>query len=170
MTDKQSRGSRLMPWNWFRHEQEDGGEQEAHPILRLQREMDRLFDNSLRGGLGLKDWPEMNLLRPSLDISERDDSYLISVEIPGVSKENIQLTQQGDQLVIQGEKSQEHEEKNDKLHRIERSYGHFQRVLTLPADADSAAIKADFKDGVLKVTVPRKPGGSNNGRQIGISG
>ncbi|MDP5291306.1 Hsp20/alpha crystallin family protein [Oceanimonas sp. CHS3-5] len=168
MAGKQSRGSRLMPWNWFRHEQEEGTEQDAHPILRLQREMDRLFEHSLQGGS--KGWPDMSLLKPNLDISERDESYVISVEIPGVSKDDIQLTQQGDQLVIQGEKKQEHEEKTDKLHRIERSYGHFQRVLALPADADSGAIKADFKDGVLTVTVPRKAGDGDNGRSIGING
>lgn len=172
MAEKQTHGSKLMPWNWFPHEQKDvSNEQTGHPMVQLQRELDRFFDNSFRNaGLLSTDGSNASLLKPKLDISERDHDYLISAEIPGVSKEDIKLTQNGDQLVISGEKKHEHEEKNDQMHRIERSYGHFQRLLTLPADADCDGIKAEFKDGILNITVPRKPGGTNNGHSIDISG
>ncbi|WP_458734822.1 Hsp20/alpha crystallin family protein [Zobellella taiwanensis] len=178
MALKELTSSRLAPWNWFRHEQDDampmvGNDQDAHPILRLQREMDRLFEHSLRrfgSDPLLEDWPSPAQFKPSLDISERNDSYLISMEIPGTRKEDISLVREGDKLIIRGEKKHEHEEKSDKLHRIERSYGHFQRVLTLPADAEDEGIDAEFKDGVLKIRVPRKPQSTSKSKNINIAG
>ncbi|WP_445397973.1 Hsp20/alpha crystallin family protein [Zobellella sp. An-6] len=167
--------SRLAPWNWFRHEQDEAmpmvdKEQDVHPMLRLQQDMDRLFERSLRrfGAPSLEDWPSFSQLKPSLDISEREGNYLISMEIPGVKKEDISLTLEGNRLTIRGEKKYEHEEKTDKLHRVERSYGHFQRLLTLPDDARAGDIKAEFKDGVLKVSVPRQPHSESKAKQIDI--
>lgn len=169
--------SRLAPWNWFKHEQNEpltkaSDEQSMHPIAQLQQEMDRLFDRSfrqLRSDLAFEDWPSFNQLKPSVDISERDHSYLISVEIPGVKKEDMALTQEGDRLIIRGEKKHEHEEKSETLHRVERSYGHFQRVLTLPEDAQVENISAQFKDGVLTIEVPRQAGTKQKTKKIDIS-
>ncbi|WP_157953561.1 Hsp20/alpha crystallin family protein [Zobellella maritima] len=176
MAIKRLSSSRLAPWNWFKHEQDEpltmvGNEQELHPLARLQQDMERLFERNLRrfgSDLPLGDWPAFSQLKPSIDISEREGCYLISVEIPGVKKEDVTLTQEGDRLVIRGEKKHEHEEKSDTLHRIERSYGHFQRVLTLPADARTEDISAQFKDGVLKVEVPRQANAEHASKQINI--
>ena len=103
------------------------------------------------------------LLRPSVDIAESKKAYRISVEVPGIDPEQIDLQVEGGTLVLSGEKRQESEDEDEGFHRIERSYGQFRRVLTLPEDADAEGIKADFKNGVLKIKVPRvkqaeKPG------------
>lgn len=97
--------------------------------------------------LAMVDWT------PSADISETDTAYLIKAEIPGVNKEDVKVSIQDGMLTIQGERKMEKEEKNKKFHRIERSYGSFMRSFRVPDDADESAVKAEFKDGVLNVTL-----------------
>ncbi len=92
---------------------------------------------------------------PSVDISETDDAYLIKGEIPGVKKEDVKVTIQNGMLTIQGERKQEKEEKNKKFHRVECSYGSFARSFRVPDDADESAVKAEFKDGMLNVSLPK---------------
>ena len=95
------------------------------------------------------------VLKPRLDLSATDKEYTISVEIPGVSEKDVNLELVHDTLIIRGEKNQKKEEKKKNFYRLERSYGAFQRTLSLPEDADSNNIKADFKNGVLNITIPR---------------
>ncbi|MDE2128881.1 MAG: Hsp20/alpha crystallin family protein [Betaproteobacteria bacterium] len=184
------------PWNWFKKEQE--AQQDASslpvtkatapasvpstaldPLLQLHREVDRLFDDAFRG-FGLS-WPRLSwprvapewqgLLRPSLDIQETDKQYRITLEVPGVEEKDIQLTLEDDVLYIRGEKRQEQEHKDAQYHRIERSYGSFQRALNVPADADQDALKASFKNGVLTVTIDKRAqAASPRGRSIPING
>ncbi len=156
---------KLTPFNWFKRENEGGGEylpatRGNDPFARMHREMDRMFEDffgeSRGGGNGL-------LLKPSVDIAESKKAYKISVEVPGIDPEQIDLHVDNGTLVLSGEKSQESEDDDEGFHRIERSYGQFRRVLTLPEDADPDGIKADFKNGVLKIRIPRvkqseKPG------------
>ena len=97
--------------------------------------------------LAMADWT------PSADISETDTAYLIKAEIPGVKKEDVKVTIQDGMLTIQGERKMEKEEKDKKFHRIERSYGSFMRSFRVPDDADESAVKAEFKDGMLNVTL-----------------
>ena len=92
---------------------------------------------------------------PDVDISETDTAYLIKGEIPGVNKEDIKVNIENGMITMSGERRQEKEEKNKKFHRIERSYGSFMRSFRLPDDADDSAVKAEFKDGMLNVTVPK---------------
>jgi len=92
---------------------------------------------------------------PSVDISETDAAYLIKGEIPGVKKEDVKVTLQDGMLTIQGERKQEKEEKNKKFHRVECSYGNFVRSFRVPDDTDESAVKAEFKDGMLNVTLPK---------------
>lgn len=92
---------------------------------------------------------------PSVDISETDTAYLIKAEIPDVKKEDVKVTMQDGMLTIQGERKQEKEEKSKKFHRIERSYGSFVRSFRVPDDADESAVKAEFKDGMLNVTLTK---------------
>ena len=156
---------KLTPFNWFKRENEGTDEylpatRGNDPFARMHREMDRMFEDffgeSRAGGSGL-------LLKPSVDIAESRKAYNISVEVPGIEPDEIDLHVEGDALVVSGEKRQESEDEDEGFHRIERSYGQFRRVLSLPADADPDGIKADFKRGVLKIKVPRvkqseKPG------------
>lgn len=92
---------------------------------------------------------------PSVDISETDAAYLIKGEIPGVKKEDVKVTIQDGMLTIQGERKQEKEDKGKKFHRVECSYGSFVRSFRVPDDADESTVKAEFKDGMLNVTLPK---------------
>ncbi len=99
--------------------------------------------------LAMPDWA------PSVDISETDAAYLVKAEIPGVKKEDVKVTIQDGMLTIQGERKQEKEEKGKKFHRIERCYGSFMRSFRVPDGADEGKVKAEFKDGMLNVTLSK---------------
>ncbi len=92
---------------------------------------------------------------PSADISETDAAYLIKAEIPGVKKEDVKVTVQDGMLTIHGERRKEKEEKGKKFHRVECSYGSFVRSFRMPDDADENSVNAEFKDGVLNVTLTK---------------
>ncbi|MEW6544884.1 MAG: Hsp20/alpha crystallin family protein [Nitrospirota bacterium] len=92
---------------------------------------------------------------PLVDISEDEKEYLIKAELPEVKKEEVKVTVQDDVLTISGERKYEKEEKGKKYHRVERAYGSFARSFTLPEDADATKVSAEFKDGVLKVHLPK---------------
>lgn len=92
---------------------------------------------------------------PLVDIAEDDKEYLITAELPEVKKEDVKVTIENGALIIAGERSFEKKEKNKRYHRIERAYGSFVRSFALPEDADSKQINADFKEGVLKVHLPK---------------
>ncbi len=94
-------------------------------------------------------------LYPSVDLSENKDSFVLKAELPGMKKEDVKVTLQNNILTISGEKKQEQEEKGKTFHRIERSYGSFSRTVELPVAVKTDAIKADFKDGVLTVELPK---------------
>ena len=92
---------------------------------------------------------------PVVDIVEDENEYLIKAELPEVKKEDVKVTVQDDVLTISGERMFEKEEKGRKYHRMERAYGSFARNFTLPEDADGEKVAAEFKDGVLKVHLPK---------------
>lgn len=92
---------------------------------------------------------------PLVDISEDEKEYLIKAELPEVKKEEVTVSVQDDVLTIAGERKYEKEEKGKKFHRIERAYGSFERSFTLPEDTDAGKVAADFKDGVLKIHLPK---------------
>ena len=92
---------------------------------------------------------------PTVDISETDGEYQIKAEIPDVRKEDVKVSLEDGVLTIQGERKQEKEEKGKKYHRIERSYGSFVRSFSLPDVIDEEKVKAEFKDGVLNLHLPK---------------
>ncbi len=113
--------------------------------------------------LPMADWT------PSADISETDTAYVIKAEIPGVSKEDVKVTLENGLLTIQGERKMEKEEKGKKFHRIERSYGSFVRSFRIPEDADESAVKAEFKDGVLNVTLGKSAKAKSKAINVSVS-
>ena len=179
-----------IPWNWFRKEEEDGGKsvpiqrtssEDRLPVLsgslgRFHQEIDRLFDQAFRGfdrspfGFNRPIFSHMNdgMLKPTLDLGATDKEYTVSVEVPGVDEKDVKVEIANDTLTIRGEKKQEIEEKEKNFYRMERSYGSFQRILSLPEDADQEAISATFKNGVLTVSMPRKASPQAHVRQIQI--
>lgn len=100
---------------------------------------------------------ELNEWRPRADIQETKDNYQIHAELPGVSKENLKVTVNENVLTLQGERKSEVDEqdKDKKVHRRERMYGSFMRTFVLPEEIDPNQIKANFKDGVLQISVPK---------------
>lgn len=92
---------------------------------------------------------------PLVDITEDEKEYLIKAELPEVKKEDIKLTVHDNVVTITGERKSEKEETGKKFHRIERAYGSFMRSFTLPDDAEAGKIAADYKDGLLKVHLPK---------------
>ncbi len=92
---------------------------------------------------------------PTVDVSESNEEYLIKAELPEVKKEDVRISIDSGVLTLQGERKQEKEEKGKKFHKIERSYGSFLRNFTLPGGVDETRIRADFKDGVLNLHLPK---------------
>ena len=92
---------------------------------------------------------------PSVDIIEDEKEWLVKADLPEVKKEEVKVTVENGVLTITGERKFEKEEKDKKYHRIERSYGNFLRSFTLPDGADGSKVNAEFKDGVLKVHLPK---------------
>jgi HSP20 family protein len=118
----------------------------------MQREIDRVFDR-FRGGA--KEEEQSSFWIPPVDIIERENDYFVKVELPGVNKDDVKITAQKDVLTIKGEKKMELEKKGENLHRIERSYGSFQRSFTLPSSIVSDKIEASFTDGILTISLPK---------------
>jgi len=115
-----------------------------------------------------RDLPAERAFVPAVEVSENDTHYTISVEVPGATKDDIHVDLREGMLVIHGEKKSEREEKKERTHYVERSYGSFSRAFTLPADADPERLEATFKDGVLKLSIPRSEAAKP--RKIAIRG
>lgn len=92
---------------------------------------------------------------PAVDIRETDTEYLVSAELPGLTREDVHVRLEDHVLMIEGERKQEKEAKGERTHRIERVYGSFRRSFTLPDDVDAGKIRAECKDGILTVHVPK---------------
>jgi HSP20 family protein len=94
---------------------------------------------------------------PGLDITERKDAYLVTVELPGVGIDDLEITFQDGLLTLQGERHDPHHSSEEKIHRVERRYGPFLRSITLPTHVMADAIEASAHDGVLQILVPKAP-------------
>lgn len=127
------------------------------------REMDDLLARFGRGfgrpALASEDWARLPLANwaPAVDISETDSAYQIRAELPGMKKDEIKLTVDQGVLTLSGERKVETQDKDQKHHRIERSFGSFTRSFVLPPDAVADGISAECKDGVLTVRIARTP-------------
>lgn len=106
---------------------------------------------------------------PACDIQETPEAYLIHAEIPDVKKEDVKVTVHDGVLTLAGERRSEKEDKGKKYHRVERSYGRFQRSFTLPTSVDEAKVAATFKDGMLNVMVPKAPQAPATAREVKIA-
>ena len=98
---------------------------------------------------------DMGTWYPVVDMFESDDSFVIKAELPGMGKDDIAVDVKDRVLTLKGERNYDNEVKEENYYRRERSYGKFQRAFSLPADVDADKIKADFKDGLLKIEVPK---------------
>ncbi len=121
---------------------------------RMRNEMDRLF-----GSLWPRDDRELILdglaWMPLVDVYEDHDQIVVKAEIPGVKKEDVTLSLTDDILTLKGERRHEKEEKRENYFRLETSYGTFQRTIQLPRAVKTDAVKAEYKDGILKIVLPK---------------
>jgi HSP20 family protein len=112
-------------------------------LTSLQDELERLFEAPMTG------WA------PALDVHEDKDSFSVRVELPGMKREDIEVSLQDGALLISGERKEEKITEGTEVHRQERYYGRFTRALTLPAAVAGDKVKAQYKDGILTVTLPK---------------
>ena len=106
---------------------------------------------------------------PLVDISEDDKEYVIKADLPEVDKNDVKISVQDGVMAISGERKYEKEEKGKKYHRVERSYGSFERSFTVPADAEEDKVSAQFKDGVLTVHLPKGETAKPKRREIKVA-
>lgn len=119
----------------------------------LRDEIDRLFDSPL-SALTTSSQQFLNGWLPAIDLYEDNDNLVVMAELPGMAKEDIDISLHGDVLTISGERK-EQERQDAEVYRAERFLGRFQRTLTLPTAVDSSKVQANYKDGILKVTLPK---------------
>ena len=128
------------------------------PFRELEDMSDRLNRVFSRPGLSQTNGKETMIVAdwvPAVDVSETDGEFHIKAEIPDVKKEDVKVTLEDGVLTIQGQRKQEKEDKGTKYHRVERTYGSFVRSFTLPDLVDEEKVKAEFKDGVLTLQLPK---------------
>lgn len=137
-------------------------------LLSLQERMNRLFDESFRGTrTGEEDWALGGAWAPAVDIFEHDGNIVLKAEVPGVDPKDVDIRVENNVLTLHGERKYDNEVKRESYHRVERAYGSFSRSFTLPSVVDTDKIKAEYKDGVLRVTLPKKE--EARPKQIAIS-
>ena len=139
------------------------------PFRDVDDIFDRFFAESMRR------WPRQDMVTqpprewaPAADVSETDGEYLIKAELPEVRKEDVSITVQDGVLTLAGERKQEKVTEQEKIHRIERCYGSFARRFALPENADEQGIRAESRDGVIVIHIPKQRVVEPQPRQIQI--
>jgi HSP20 family protein len=138
------RVNRPETWNWSPLDQ----------LSTLRNEINRLFDYPLTDFTGSEDF---NTWAPAVDLYENKDNLVVTAELPGLKKEDIDISLHEDSLTIAGERKEEKQYGEGDSQRAERFYGRFQRTVSLPKKVDASAIRASYKDGILTVTLPKAP-------------
>jgi HSP20 family protein len=159
----------LVPWKW--------GEEKQVPVKRsqskdtlttLHNDIDRLFDNFFRG-FDLAPFGEsFSTFSPNIDVRENDHNYQVTAELPGMDENDIEVTLDHNSLTIRGEKKQETQDKGHNYYRMERSYGSFQRSISLPPGIDSGKIDANFNKGILTITLPKTTEAQKHAKHIPV--
>lgn len=121
-------------------------------LASLKQDMDRLFERFFESKW--EEFPALGEWAPRLDVSETKEAMVAKAEIPGMDPKDISVSLQENLLTIKGEKK---EEKEERYHRVERSYGAFARSVRLPVGVDGSKVNAAFKNGLLTVTLPKTP-------------
>jgi HSP20 family protein len=147
----------LVRWDPFRELEEVS--------TRLNRLFNQPFGRRVMEDEGslLAEWA------PAVDVQETDGEYLIKADLPEVKKEDVHVELQDGMLCLQGERKQEKEEKGKKFHRLERAYGRFERRLALPSEVDPQKVAAEFKDGVLRVHLPKSASAKPKSIEVKLS-
>ncbi|MCO4847183.1 MAG: Hsp20/alpha crystallin family protein [Yoonia sp.] len=152
-----------LPANWIRNRKSD-----EHPLVSLRKEVDSLFDDFGEGF-----FRRGNEVNVHSNVSETDKEFSVTAELPGLTDADVDVSVTGDRIVIKGEKKSEKEERSDEegreFHRLERTSGSFQRMMTLPFVIDADTVDAVVKDGVLTVTIPKPPDAVESTKKISVA-
>ena len=124
-------------------------------MLSLRDRMDRLFDDSLSRMRGPEDATPHSAWSPAVDVYETSDNLVLKAELPGIKKEDVSVEVKDNTLSMKGERKFEKDIEEENYHRMERAYGSFYRLFSLPTTVDPDKIRASFKNGVLEITVPK---------------
>ena len=161
---KQASGPSLAPDVW-------------RPFEALRKEVDRLFDDfgddfwrkPFRSFAALeRSLPKRFLANPAIDVAETEKAYEITAELPGMDEKNVEVNVANGGITIKGEKKEETEEKKKDYYLSERRYGSFERHFGLPEGVDAGKIEANFKNGILKVTLPKTAEAQKPAKKIDI--
>src|SRR5438874_7142159 len=122
-------------------------------LSTIQDRMNRLFQESYGG----QDQElSTSAFAPPVDVYEDEHSIMLKVEVPGIDEKDIDIRLENNTLVVRGERKFEKEEKEENYHRVERRYGSFFRAFTLPNTVDAESVRADYDNGLLKITLAKK--------------
>ena len=124
----------------------------AREVDTLQNEVNRVFDAFFGNGPGTS---RVRRWVPAMDLVETDDHLVLRADLPGLTKDDVELEVKDGVLTVSGERKAEHVEKSEGFYRVERAFGRFSRSLTVPDGIDAEAIGAEFEDGVLEVRIPK---------------
>ncbi len=140
------------------------------PVTAIQQEMNRMFDRFFDDPFDITPLQEnrLTVFMPRMDVSETEKELKVTAELPGMDEKDIEIRLERDNLVITGEKKAENEEKGKNYHRIERSFGSFERVIPLDAEINPDKIEAVFQKGVLTVTLPKLESAVKQSQKITI--
>jgi HSP20 family protein len=126
-------------------------------LVSIQDRMNRIFEDAFRGQgrSGEEDWLGGSWA-PPVDIYEHEGNLVLKAELPGIDPKDVDVRVENNVLTLHGERKFDHEVKRENCHRVERAYGTFSRSFTLPNVVDTQSIKAEYRDGVLRVTMPKR--------------
>lgn len=157
---------------WNRKKEAAKNTDNQHPIDVFQDGFNRMVNDFFKDDWGLSSSffrnDRFSSFSPLVNVSENEKSVEVTAELPGLNDKDIQVSLQDDVLTIKGEKKEEKESKNNEFHRIERSYGSFQRSIKLPCEVVSEKIKASHKNGILKIEMPKSAKARENSRFIEV--
>lgn len=120
-------------------------------VMSVQDEVNRLFDGLMRQ----RERSDVGEWSPAVDISETDDEFIVAADVPGMKADDIKISVANNILTLRGEKKNVREEKKADFHRVERTYGAFERTFSLPSGVEAENIRAKHRDGVLEVRLPK---------------
>ncbi|MEJ2639887.1 MAG: Hsp20/alpha crystallin family protein [Desulfosarcinaceae bacterium] len=124
----------------------------------VSRPLNAMFDDFFAPFFNDRWDADLTQWQPVVDVMEEDGQYRVKAELPGMKKENIKVDVKGNMLTLRGERSEEKTDEKERYFRRERRFGSFTRSFALPENVDSETIKADYKDGVLNIVIPKPEG------------
>ena len=142
---------------------------QPHDLFDLRREMSRRFGSMLGNG-EMPDCYSPNAWRPAIDVAESEDDFVLTTDLPGIDRQDIDVSVVDNQLIIKGERKQEIQSKDRHTHYAERPYGAFHRAFGLPDTVNAGGIAAAYSDGVLSVSLPKSEATKPRQIEVAVSG